>query len=146
MKQVLNKSDLIDLIGERSAQLRKRFDHLWSEKHDIPISTSESFILKRIKEQNLPTISQISKSLDISRQAAHKMIKNLEAKGLVEVVPSRTNNKAKCLQLTTIGEECHNENELLKLEIEESIAQKVGNESLNLLKKILESDWGISNE
>ena len=42
-----------------------------------------------------PTIAYISKHVDISRQATHKFIKNLEAKGLVEVQNVENNRRKK---------------------------------------------------
>ena len=77
MDYELQSLDLIDLISERHIQLRSITEKLWNDNSDIPISNSEWFILARIYKKQ-PTISYVSKHVDISRQATHKFIKNLE--------------------------------------------------------------------
>lgn len=86
--------NLIDLISERHVQLRSLCEQVWNERNEIYISNSEWFIMARIYQQN-PTISQVTRQVDISRQATHKFIKSLEAKGLVEVIPAQHNKKEK---------------------------------------------------
>ena len=81
--------------------------------------------------------------MDISRQATHKSIKSLEAKGLVEIHNVKNNKKDKWIQLTELGEECYRRNEALKANIESRIADKIGAKQLEYLKEILKSDWGL---
>ena len=94
-----------------------------------------------IKKQ--PTISYVSKHVDISRQATHKFIKRLESKGLVKISNLENNKKDKCIQLTKLGEECYEKNESLKAGLEKKIADKIGLEKFGVLKEILKSDWGL---
>ena len=89
------------------------------------------------------TISNVSKNVDISRQAVHKFIKNLESKGLIEVMNVKNNNKEKGIQLTLLGEECFEKNEALKATIEKKIADKIGEKQVTYLKELLKSDWGL---
>jgi DNA-binding MarR family transcriptional regulator len=135
--------DLIDLISERHVQLRTITEKLWNNNSKIYISNSEWFIIARIYEKKQPTISYVSKRVDISRQATHKFIKQLEEKGLVEIKNVENNKKEKCIQLTSLGEECYEKNESLKATLEEKIAAKIGAEQLSFLKEILKANWGI---
>ena len=135
--------DLIDLISERHVQLRSITEKLWNNNSKIYISNSEWFIIARIYEKIQPTISYVSKHVDISRQATHKFIKQLEEKGLVEIKNVENNKKEKCIQLTSLGEECYEKNESLKATLEEKIAAKIGAEQLSFLKEILKANWGI---
>ncbi len=135
--------DLIDLISERHVQLRSITEKLWNNNSKIYISNSEWFIIARIYEKKQPTISYVSKHVDISRQATHKFIKQLEEKGLVEIKNVENNKKEKCIQLTSLGEECYEKNESLKATLEEKIAAKIGAEQLSFLKEILKANWGI---
>jgi DNA-binding MarR family transcriptional regulator len=64
------------------------------------------FIMARIYKKK-PTISYVTKRVDISRQATHKFIKRLEVKGLVEISSLENNKKDKCIHLTKLGEECY---------------------------------------
>ncbi len=138
----LHNLDLIDLLSEHHILLRRISEKLWNDSSDINISNSEWFIIARIYQKQ-PTISYVSKQVDISRQATHKLIKSLESKGLVVVKNVENNKKDKCIKLTVLGEECYEKNESLKATIEKKIADHIGTEQLILLKDILKADWGL---
>jgi DNA-binding MarR family transcriptional regulator len=138
----LHNLDLIDLLSEHHILLRRISEKLWNDSSDINISNSEWFIIARIYQKQ-PTISYVSKQVDISRQATHKLIKSLESKGLVVVKNVENNKKDKCIKLTALGEECYEKNESLKATIEKKIANHIGAEQLILLKDILKADWGL---
>lgn len=144
MKPELQNLDLIDLISECHLLLRGITEKLWNNSSDIYISNSEWFIMARIYKKQ-PTISYVSKNVDISRQATHKFIKSLEAKGLVEIMNVVYNNKEKCIKLTPLGEECFEKNEALKMALEEKIAENIGEKEVSFLKSLLRSDWGLQN-
>lgn len=142
MDQEQEHLDLIDLLSERHLLLRGITEKLWNDNSKIHISNSEWLIMARIYKKQ-PTISYVSKNVVITRQATHKFIKQLEAKGLVEVMNVVNNNKEKCLKLTALGEECFEKNETLKAALEKKIAEKMGEQELLFLKKILKADWGL---
>lgn len=138
----LKNLDLIDMLSERHLQLRKITEKLWNDSSDIYLSNSEWFIMARIYKKQ-PTIAYVSKLVDISRQATHKFIKSLEAKGLVEIKNVENNKKDKYIRLTKLGEECYEKNESQKANLEKEIADKIGPERLKLLKDFLKLDWGL---
>lgn len=138
----LKNMDLIDSLSERHLQLRKLTEKHWNDSSDIYMSNSEWFILARMYKKQ-PTIAYVTKHVDISRQATHKFIRNLEAKGLVEINNVENNKKDKCIRLTKLGEECYEKNEALKANVEKEIADKIGPEQLKLLKDFLKLDWGL---
>jgi len=138
----LKNLDLIDRLSERHLQLRKITEKLWNDSSDIYLSNSEWFIMSRIYKMQ-PTIAYVSKNVDISRQATHKFIKSLEAKGLVEISNVENNKKDKRIRLTKLGEECYEKNESLKANLEKEIADKIGPEQIKLLKGFLKLDWGL---
>lgn len=141
----LQNLDLIDLISERHILLRGIIEKSWNDSSDIYISNSEWFIMARIYKKQ-PTLSYVSKHVDISRQATHKFVKSLESKGLIEIKNSKTNHRDKCLQLTALGEECYEKNISLKASLLKKIADKIGAEQLAILKVILKLDWGFDND
>lgn len=144
MNQELEHLDLIDLLSERHLLLRGITENLWNDSSNIHISNSEWFIMARIYKKE-PTISYVSKNVDITRQATHKFIKQLEAKGLVKVMNVKNNNKEKCLKLTELGEECFEKNEALKATLEQKIEDKIGKDEVLFLKRLLKADWGLNN-
>ncbi|KAB2334572.1 winged helix DNA-binding protein [Cytobacillus depressus] len=138
----LQNLDLIDLLSERHSLVRKISEKAWNDRSEIYISNSEWYIMARIYKKR-PPISYVTKNVEISRQAIHKFIKNLAAKGLVEIYNVENNKKEKCIQLTALGEECYEKNEVLKAQLEKKIAEKIGVEQVNILKDILKLDWEI---
>jgi DNA-binding MarR family transcriptional regulator len=134
--------DIIDMVSERHLQLRKLTEKRWNDSSDIYLSNSEWFIMARIYKKQ-PTIAYVSKNVDISRQATHKFIKNLEAKGIVEISSVEYNKKDKCIRLTKLGEECYEKSQSLKVNLEKEIADKIGSEQLTHLKDLLKLDWGL---
>lgn len=143
LSSIRQNLDLIDAISERHIQLRRITEKLWNDNSSIYISNSEWFILSRIYEKKQPTISSVTKRVDISRQATHKFMKQLEAKGLVEIKNVENNKKEKYIQLTSLGEECYQKNEALKAGLEQKISTVIGEEQVQLLKKILDLDWQL---
>lgn len=142
LKPMLENLDLIDLISERHLLLRKITEKTWNDRSDIIITNSEWFIMARIYRLK-PTLSYVSKSVDISRQATHKLVRGLESKGLVAIEDSTENNKDKCIRMTPSGEECYEKYLELKDELIEKIAGNIGIDNVSLLKEILIKDWGI---
>lgn len=137
MNSKLQYLDLIDLLSERHLLLRSISEKSWNDSSDIYVSNSEWFIMARVYKKQ-PTISYVTKPVDISRQAVHKFIKSLEAKGLVEIKNAEHNKKDKCIKLTALGNECFEKNEALKAKLEKKIADQIA-----ILKDILKSDWGL---
>ncbi|WP_043929845.1 MarR family winged helix-turn-helix transcriptional regulator [Bacillus sp. EB01] len=140
--ELLQNLDLIDLLSERHGLVREIAEKSWNDNSEIYISNSEWYIMSRIYKKH-PTISYVSKNVSISRQATHKFIKSLEAKGLVEIHNVENNKKEKSIKLTALGEECYEKNEALKATLEKKIALRIGEDRLELLKEILKADWGI---
>lgn len=134
--------DLIDLISERHYQLRRMIEQQWNNTGHVPISNSEWFIIARIYKQN-PTISYITKHVDITRQAVHKLIKKLEAKGLIVIHDMENNKKVKCLRLTPLGEQCYELYASYKIRLEEAIASVIGQQQLDQLKVSLSTEWKL---
>lgn len=142
METDLHKLDFIDLLSERHIQLRRIIENVWNDNSDIYLSNSEWFIMARIYKKQ-PTISYVSKSVDISRQATHKFIKSLESKGLVTISSMENNKKDKCIQLTKLGEECYEKNLSIKADLVKKITDQIGKEKFEVLNDLLKFDWGL---
>lgn len=141
----LKNLDIVDLISERHVQLRDYVENQWNNYSDIRISGTEWFILARIYGKQ-PTIASISKNVNITRQATHKNIKSLEAKGLVEVLDAEQNKREKGIRLTTLGERCFEKYTELSEELENKITLNIGKERLSMVMEILKMDWGLNLE
>jgi DNA-binding MarR family transcriptional regulator len=138
----LQNLDLIDLLSERHSLVRSISEKVWNDQSEIYISNSEWYIMARIYKKQ-PSISYVTKNVEISRQAIHKFIQKLSEKGLVEINNVENNKKEKCIRLTALGEECYEKNASLKAQLEIKIAEKIGIEQVNILKDILKLDWKL---
>lgn len=138
----LQNLDLIDLLSERHNQVRKISEKAWNDQSEMSISNSEWYIMSKIYKKQ-PTISYVNRNVEISRQAIHKFIKQLSAKGLVEVENAEHSKKDKCIRLTDLGEECFEKNEALKKQLEDRIMEAVGEKQFAVLKDVLRQDWKI---
>ncbi|KZE37085.1 MarR family transcriptional regulator [Bhargavaea cecembensis] len=136
--------DLIDLLGERHFGLRRIAEELWNERGELAISNSEWFLMARIGKGG-PTIAEVSRQVDITRQATHKLIRKMSDKGLVEVSDDERNKKVKRVRLTALGHSCYEHNEKLKAELEARIAEAIGADRVAALKEILAMDWRLEN-
>lgn len=142
MKDELQNLDVIDLLSKRHDLLRRLAEDKWNRNNNIYISNSEWHILGRIYRTQ-PTISEVAKGVDFSRQATHKFIKSLETKGLVEVCNVEHSKKHKAIRMTEFGEACYEKNALYKAEIEQQLLNTIGEEQVAKLKNILKLNWCI---
>lgn len=138
-----NNNNIVDLINEKNSKLRKLKEAKWNNKNSIQITDTEWSILSLIYGKEPATaISEISGQINITRQATHKCIKSLSAKGLILIGKMENNNRNKCLELTPLGESIFLENQRLKKDIEEEIELNIGSDKFILLKDILKRSWG----
>ncbi|MFN4215765.1 MarR family winged helix-turn-helix transcriptional regulator [Exiguobacterium sp.] len=137
-----SSTHLLDLLAERYDQIRRVSEQVWNDQHDIYISNSEWYVLARIYNKR-PTIAEVTRGIHVSRQATHKLIKNLQTKGLVKVTDHPTSRKDKCIELTELGVVCYEQNEALKAKLEQNIANALGEDAFKQLQKLLQSDWNL---
>ncbi|GGG16185.1 hypothetical protein GCM10007425_08170 [Lysinibacillus alkalisoli] len=143
MEVNLEKIDLIDVLSERHGLLRRVTMRYWDAENNMPVSNREWYILSRIYNQQA-TIAMISKNVDISRQATHKCIKQLEAKGLVNIKNVPENKKEKAVELTVLGTTCYQQHEAIKARIIDELRANIGEEQVMLLQQILLQDWKLT--
>ena len=122
--------------------LRRIIGSKWDEQSEIPISNSEWYMISRIYKK-ATTISEISKSVNISRQATHKVIKKLEEKQLVIVSDHEQNKRLKNIQLTKLGDACFEQYSILVRQVEQKIIVDIGEQQFTALKDILKIDWKV---
>ncbi|SFE05125.1 DNA-binding transcriptional regulator, MarR family [Lentibacillus persicus] len=135
--------NLIELISERHIQLRELSENLWNEHSDIYMANSEWLILARVFQKGETPISWVTKQVNITRQATHKFVKRLKEKGLIQVTELKNNKKEKAIKITDLGKECYERKGSLEIRIEQQIADKIGSEQVNQLKRVLRSEWGV---
>lgn len=134
--------NIIDLISEKHAQLRRMVRDTWAEQGECPITDTESYILALLQRKPM-TVTQLSKIIDISRQGAHKCVQGLIAKNYIKAEILEGNCKNRILSLTDEGMQFCKETLIIKEKFEEEIKESIGEDCLNLLKEALKKTWFI---
>lgn len=135
--------NLIDLMHTKAYQLDLLIEDRWNEKYDLYLSMSEWKAISLAYRRGKIPVAEVAKGMDISRQATHKLIRNLERKGLLAISQLENNKKAKSIQLTKEGVSCYEKKEVLKKELEKEMVGRLGEAQIQVLKETLKQDWGI---
>lgn len=130
---------LLMLMGMKYNATRKRCETLWNQQTAINMSASEWYVLFCIAGKQ-PTISEIARQADISRQASHKYIHTLLEKGLIQNADA-TEGRGKRVTLTPLGLQCLEQYLQLQQQLEEDIATSLGTTPIHELKAILQKNW-----
>ena len=135
---MIKKLNIIDLISEKHITLRREVEERWSKSGEEDITHTEAMLLAKINMGKI-SLAEVARQANVSRQAMHKCVKKLEEKGYLEFIASESNQT-----YTSLTEKgvlyCKKSNELKDI-IEEEITQKLGEENMKLIKKLLECEW-----
>lgn len=132
--------NLVDLISEMHKVLRAKVNDRWNENNVEKINQTESHILGILGREST-TVAQLSREINISRQAIHKCVQNLIVRGYLEIENMKGSNKEKLVVLTEKGKICNDEMLHIKSSIEEEICKELGNSSVEILKLLLRKKW-----
>ena len=122
--------NIIDLISEKHAKLRKMVIEAWVESGEERVSDTESYMLALIEKNEL-TVAQIGRIIGISRQGAHKCAKSLIERGYLTM--ENRNYRGKELLLTDKGIRFCRETLILKEKFEEEIKYNIGEKEFEIL-------------
>lgn len=135
-----------DLSQNLKSLLFKRYE--WYEKEllasleqqgDVSLTTAQSRALAVLNGQS-SSISALARSLNISRQAAHKTVARLIELNWVKLEDSEKGNE-KIINFTEQGQKMRAKTKEHMLRVENDIAQAIGPERYEMLVDILNADW-----
>ncbi|WP_195938101.1 MarR family winged helix-turn-helix transcriptional regulator [Romboutsia sp. 1001713B170131_170501_G6] len=132
--------NIIDLISEKHAKLRKMVIETWVERGEERVSDTESYMIALIEKNEL-TVAQIGRIIGISRQGAHKCAKGLIERGYIIIENQDANSRDKILSLTEKGLRFCKETLILKEEFETNIINSIGEDKFKILKECLNESW-----
>ena len=137
---MIKKLNIIDLISEKHAKLRKMVIEAWVESGEERVSDTESYMLALIEKNEL-TVAQIGRIIGISRQGAHKCPKGLIERGYIIIENQNVNSRDKILFLTEKGLRFCRETLILKEKFETDIINAIGEDKFQILKQCLSENW-----
>lgn len=132
--------NIIDLISEKHAKLRRMVIETWVERGEERVSDTESYMIALIEKNEL-TVAQIGRIIGISRQGAHKCAKGLIERGYIIIENKDVNSRDKILSLTEKGLRFCKETLILKEEFETNIINSIGEDKFKILKECLSESW-----
>ncbi|WP_419742283.1 MarR family winged helix-turn-helix transcriptional regulator [Paraclostridium dentum] len=132
--------NIIDLISEKHAKLRKMVIETWVEMGEERVTDTESYMLALIEKDKL-TVAQIGRIIGISRQGAHKCAKGLIERGYIMIENKDINSRDKVLYLTEKGLRFCKETLILKEKFQNEIINSIGEEKFQILKDCLIQNW-----
>lgn len=88
------------------------------------------------------SLSELARRLIVSRQAVHQMANEAVKHGLVELVDSPTNKRVRLVQFTPKGEAMWASGSRTLAQIEARLAERLGEQDVEALRRILGADWG----
>jgi DNA-binding MarR family transcriptional regulator len=135
-----------DLSHNLKSLLFKRYE--WYEKAllislekqgDVSLTTAQARALAVLNGQN-SSISALARSLNISRQAAHKTVVRLIELDWIKLESSDKGNE-KIITFTEYGQQMRGKMKEHMIRIEHDIAQSIGPERYAVLVDVLKADW-----
>lgn len=88
--------------------------------------------------------SEMAKILKVSKQAIRQGIRELEQKGLVEIVADPDNQRSRLVQFTEEGRSIRETARRGIFEVEKQLEQRIGADNVRRLQQILEAGWGAA--
>lgn len=137
MNDYLDNLSFVDLISEKHKELRKKVRDNW-ENSDLCDNKLHLISMLKLKKM---TISESSKKMNLSKQAVHKFSKSLLEEGIIKIENHESNHKEKLMSLTDKGDMLYNELLVIKLSIEDTIKETIGQNNLNYLRELLSKKW-----
>lgn len=134
------------LSGSLKALLRESLD--WVEAEQLKLlqnspysaaSNAEVKLFAALRGKNR-TISELSRYLGVSRQAVHQTVHKLIEKGVVRLEPLENNKRDKSVVITKKGDEARRLTAEHFQRIENTVANNIGRENLELLLQLLKKN------
>ena len=86
--------------------------------------------------------SDLAVKLDVSKQAAQQVLKELKSKGIIDVQPDPDNGRQKRVTLTAYGRELRGIAQQGLFNLEAELNRRIGTKNLLALRRALDADWG----
>ncbi|MFG2793751.1 MarR family winged helix-turn-helix transcriptional regulator [Streptomyces sp. NPDC048419] len=88
------------------------------------------------------TVSELARRMAVTRQTAHQAVHTLVAAGLLEQVPHPTSQRQRLIRRTAEGRKAHTRAEEILTDLEHTLAERIGAETVAQLRSVLEQPWG----
>ncbi|MGW7977038.1 HTH domain-containing protein [Staphylococcus xylosus] len=145
MDKYIEETDLINLISDRHNDLRQKVEYITAQQlPHVHFSSSEWYLITIIKYGS-PSLAELTRTINLTRQAIHKAVKQLEHKQVVHIEAVPNNKKEKRVTLTKSGIACYERYIDNKHQLIDYIASVIGISQTEQLQQLLQQDWHLEN-
>ena len=130
----------VELLYKQYKQLRDFVVEKWHEQLQIPLSNSEWSCLNAIVE-GASSIPEIMVRNEITKQAAHKVIRNLEEKKLLTTCLIKSPKIRRQITLTELGIETYQKSLQVQHEVEQQLQKSLGDEDYQNFIRVINKKW-----
>lgn len=95
-----------------------------------------------VLDEHGTTVSELARRMGVTRQTAHQAVHGLVAVGLLEQVPDPSSGRQRLIRRTEEGERTHREAGRVLRRLEETLAERIGQETADALRSALEAPRG----
>ncbi|WOT06836.1 MarR family winged helix-turn-helix transcriptional regulator [Shewanella youngdeokensis] len=134
---------VVDLISEKHKQLRHNMMSTIDEQCDDHFSSIEVFLISLVAFKPM-SVSETARYMAISRQAAHKHVKQLINLGYIELTTSESNRRDKIVTPTEKGLLLSKQFNAIKQQKEAKLEALIGTQDYQVIKAIFEKNWDIT--
>lgn len=104
------------------------------------VTHAQSMLIITVSE-GVTRPSAIARQLGISRQAVHQSLNEMVKLGVLELVQDPDDGRAKRVQIPKLVLPIVQEARKISTSLEKKLVKRLGGDSLNEMRKILEKDW-----
>jgi DNA-binding MarR family transcriptional regulator len=95
-----------------------------------------------VLDEDGTTVSELARRMGVTRQTAHQAVHGLVHLGLLEQAPDPASARRRLIRRTPEGQRAHERADLVLRRLEETLAERIGRDTVAALRAALEAPWG----
>lgn len=97
-----------------------------------------------VLDEDGTTVSELARRMGVTRQSAHQAVHGLVQLGLLEQAPDPASARRRLIRRTSQGRRAHEQADRVLRRLEETLAERIGRDTVAALRAALEAPWGPS--
>ncbi|MFC7307889.1 MarR family winged helix-turn-helix transcriptional regulator [Streptomyces monticola] len=132
---------LPQLLGDARRWFEEALLATLAEAGAAPVSPTQTAVFAALDEEGT-TVSELARRMGVTRQTAHQAVHGLIGIGLLEQAPDPASARRRLIRRTPEGLRTHHLAERILADLEQTLARRLGPETVTALRAALEAPWG----
>ncbi|MET7802159.1 MarR family winged helix-turn-helix transcriptional regulator [Streptomyces decoyicus] len=133
--------NLPQLLGDARRWFDEALLATLEEAGASPVSPTQLGLFCVLDEDGT-TVSELARRMGVTRQTAHQAVHGLVDLGLLEQAPDPASARRRLIRRTPEGQRAHQRAGLILERLEETLAERIGQNAVASLRAALEATWG----